>query len=171
MGDDVPLSHCNLAFDWSRNLPPHIGLDRRSHDRFVLIFQFANSMLMTYYRALDLLFKFSTSWCLRIIPALFLKDMFRALSTPPSQIPPKTPHYSAMLHNALLALALALLDDPKFTDLKTRHCFANAAKSDLEAECRNPNLSVVHALAILASFHSSQGDQTISYLYFGMTYS
>jgi len=73
-----------------------------------------------------------------------------------------------MLHNALVALALAFLDDPQLRDLKARQYFANTAKSFIEAECEKPNLSVVHALSILASFHSSQGDQTLGYLYFGL---
>ena len=121
-----------------------------------------------FNRALDLLFKFFTSWCLRMIPPLFLRDMYRALSIPPTQTPPKTPHYSPMLHNALVALALAFSDEP-FNDFKTRQIYAIAAKSFIEAECRKPNLSVVHALSVLASYHSSQGDQTLGYMYFGMT--
>lgn len=119
-------------------------------------------------RALDLLFKFFTSWCLRIVPALFCRDMYRALCVPRSQPPPKTPHYSPMLHNALVALALAFLDEPELRDLKARQYFANTAKSFIEAECEKPNISVVHALSILASYHSSQGDQTLGYMYFGM---
>jgi Fungal specific transcription factor domain len=119
-----------------------------------------------FHRALDLLFKFCTSWCLRIVPALFLRDMFRALG--PSQTPPKTSHYSPMLHNALVALALAFADEP-WNDIKTRQIYASAAKSFIEDECRKPNLSVVHALSILASYHSSLGDQTLGYMYFGMT--
>jgi hypothetical protein len=73
-----------------------------------------------------------------------------------------------MLHNAIVALALAFLDEP-FRDIKTRRFYAIAAKSFIEDECRKPNLSVVHALSVLASFHSSQGDQTLGYMYFGMT--
>lgn len=76
-----------------------------------------------------------------------------------------------MLHNALVALALAFLDEPKLRDLKTRRYYANTAKSFIEAECRSPNLSVVHALSILGSFHSTQGEQTLGYMYFGMTFS
>jgi Fungal specific transcription factor domain len=121
-----------------------------------------------FHRALDLLFKFFTSWCLRIVPALFLRDMYRALRIPPSQTPPKTPHYSPMLHNALVALALAFADEP-FNDIKTRQIYASAAKSFIEDECRKPNLSVVHALSVLSSYHSSQGDQTLGYMYFGMS--
>ncbi|PPQ92012.1 hypothetical protein CVT25_004869 [Psilocybe cyanescens] len=150
--DGVNDDFCNPDFDWSRHLPTAVPLDRRSHDK-----------------ALDLLFKFFTSWCLRMIPALFLRDMYRALCVPSSQPPPKTPHYSPMLHNALVALALAFLDDHRFRDLKARQYFANTAKSFIEAECQKPNLSVVHALSVLASYHSSQGEQTLGYMYFGMS--
>ncbi|KAH9474420.1 Nitrogen assimilation transcription factor nit-4 [Psilocybe cubensis] len=150
--DGVNDEYCNPDFDWSRHLPTAVPLDRRSHDK-----------------ALDLLFKFFTSWCFRIVPALFLRDMYRALSVPSSQPPPKTPHYSPMLHNALVALALAFLDDHRFRDLKARQYFANTAKSFIEAECQKPNLCVVHALSILASYHSSQGEQTLGYMYFGMS--
>lgn len=167
--DGVQSSHYNPAFDWSRHLPPNAQLDRPSHDRSVLTLPLVGTTLMTYsHRALDLLFKFFTSWCLRIVPALFLRDMYRALCKPPSQTPPKTPHYSPMLHNALVALALAFLDEP-FRDLKMRMQYASHAKGFIEDECRKPNLSVVQALSVLASFHSSKGDQTVGYMYFGMT--
>jgi hypothetical protein len=72
-----------------------------------------------------------------------------------------------MLHNALVACALAFLDDPRFRDLKARQYFADKAKSFLEDECQKPNISVVQALSLIGSFHSSQGDQTLGYLYFG----
>ena len=168
--DGVQSNHYNPTLDWSRHLPSSVPLDRPSHDKFVFSFQLTTPPRVHYlfHRALDLLFKFFTSWCLRIVPALFLRDMYRALCIPPSQTPPKTPHYSPMLHNALISLALAFLDEP-FRDLKTRQIYASTAKSFIEAECRKPNLSVVHALSVLASFHSSQGDQTLGYMYFGMT--
>lgn len=123
---------------------------------------------LLHYSALDLLFKFFTSWCLHIVPALFLRDMYRSLSVPASHASPKTPHYSPMLHNALVALALAFVDDPKLRDLKSRQYFANKAKSYIEIECSKPTLSVVNALSTLACFYSSIGeDQTLGYLYFG----
>ena len=73
-----------------------------------------------------------------------------------------------MLHNALVALALAFAEEP-WNDFKTRQIYAITAKSFIEGECRKPNLSVVHALSVLASYHSSQGDQTLGFMYFGMT--
>jgi hypothetical protein len=127
-----------------------------------------SSNACSFHRALDLIFKFFTSWCLRVVPALFLRDMYRSLSVPASHPSPKTPHYSPMLHNALVALGLAFVDDQKLRDLKSRQYFANKAKSYIESECSKPNLSVVNALSILASFHSSKGDQTLGYLFFGM---
>jgi hypothetical protein len=73
-----------------------------------------------------------------------------------------------MLHNALVALATAFSDDTRVQDLKFRHYFANKAKSYIDTECREPDISVMHALSILGSFHSSLGDQTLGYMYFGM---
>jgi hypothetical protein len=72
-----------------------------------------------------------------------------------------------MLHNALIALAMAFSDDPQIRDLESRQQFARKAKSYIEAECQRPNISVVHALSIIGSFHSCQGDQTLGYMYFG----
>lgn len=145
-------SHYDPDFDWSRYLPSAVPLDRKEHDR-----------------VLDLLFKFFTPWCFRIVPALFLRDMHRALSVPRHQTPPRTVHYSPMLHNALVALATAFSDDPRIRDFKSRKYFADEAKRRWEDECQKPNISVVQALSILSSFHSTNGDQTIGYMYFGLS--
>ncbi|KAG6811774.1 hypothetical protein H0H92_005904 [Tricholoma furcatifolium] len=142
----------NPDFDWSRYLPASVPLDRKEHDRL-----------------LDLLFKFFMSWCIRLVSDLFLRDMCRMLRTPRSQTPPKTAHYSPMLHNSLLAVATAFSDDPRIRDIKTRQAFAILAKSYVEAECQQPNISVVHALSCLGSYHSGLGEQTLGYLYFGMS--
>jgi hypothetical protein len=150
--EGADLSSYNPDFDWSRYLPTEVPMERQEHDRL-----------------LDLLFKFFTSWCLRIVPVLFLRDMYRVLRVPRSHTPPKTPHYSPMLHNALMSLATAFSDQTRIRDLNSRQYFARKAKDYIEAECQRPNISVVHALSILASFHSSQGDQTLGYLYFGMS--
>lgn len=73
-----------------------------------------------------------------------------------------------MLHNALLALASGFSDDPAVRDYKARQYFADEAKKYVETECSKPNLSTVNALSIIATYQSSQGDQTLGYLYFGM---
>jgi len=74
-----------------------------------------------------------------------------------------------MLHNALIALASAFSDNHRIRDLKSRQYFAELAKSYIDKECQTPNISVVHALSILGSYHASQGDQTLGYMYFGMS--
>lgn len=122
---------------------------------------------MPTFRALDLLFKFSTSFCMRIIPPLFLRDMCHTLLVPSSHERPKTSHYSPMLHNVLVGLALAFLDDPKLRDLKTRQYFIDKSKSYMEIECQQPDISVVQALSLLGSFYGSQGEQGLGYMYFG----
>ncbi|KAF9026866.1 hypothetical protein BDZ89DRAFT_832235 [Hymenopellis radicata] len=149
---DSDGNHYDPNFDWSRHLPDTVPLDRKEHDRII-----------------NLLFKFFTSWCLRIVPALFLRDMHVALSVPRHQTPPKTSHYSPMLHNALMALATAFSDDPKIRDYKSRKYFSDEAKRLWESECAKPNLAMVHALSLLGSFHSTNGEQTIGYVYFGMS--
>ncbi|KAF5392813.1 hypothetical protein D9757_000908 [Collybiopsis confluens] len=142
MVEGADLAHYNPDFDWSRYLPSQVPLDRREHDR-----------------VLDLLFKFFTSWCMRIVPVLFLRDMYRYLNIPRTQTPPKTSHYSPMLHNALLALATGFSDNRAIRDYKSRKYFADEAKRLMESEVQTPNVSVVHALSILGSFHSSNGSR------------
>lgn len=93
--------------------------------------------------------------------------MQRALTLPPSAPPPKTPHYSPMLHNAILALAAAFSDDPNVHRVEFRRYFAIRAKSYLESDCLQPSVALVSALSLLATFHSSRGEQSLGYLYAG----
>jgi len=120
-----------------------------------------------FLRILDLLFKFYVPWCLRIVPALFLRDMYLALRLPASHTPQKTAHYSPMLHNALIALATAFSDNPHLRNLKTRLTFLEKAKSYIDIECDCPNISVVSGLAMIGNFYSSMAQQGLGYLYFG----
>jgi hypothetical protein len=72
-----------------------------------------------------------------------------------------------MLHNAIIALALAFSDDSRFRDLKVRRYFIDAAKNHMEAECQKPTLAVIQALSFLGTFYGSQGDQELEAMYFG----
>ncbi|KAJ7062681.1 hypothetical protein C8F01DRAFT_985817, partial [Mycena amicta] len=153
MLDGVDESQCDPTFPWSRYLPDDILFDRREHDRL-----------------LDLVFKYFTSWCMRIIPTLFLRDMHRYLTHPhPYPHKLKTAHYSPMLHNALLALGSAYSDDPRVRSVSARRAISAHAKSFIEAEVIRPDISVVHALAIVGSFHSSHGEMMLGWMYFGMS--
>lgn len=147
----VPVS---TYFDWSRYLPPEVPLTRAEHDRL-----------------LEILFKFFSSWGLRIVPELFLRDMHRALTAPPSAPLLKSAHYSPMLHNSVLALSTAYSDDPLIKDIRYRKMYARKAKSYIEADCQRPTIPLITALGVLAAFHSAAGEQSLGYLYFGWSFS
>ncbi|KAJ7672552.1 fungal-specific transcription factor domain-containing protein [Mycena polygramma] len=149
-GVDISQSHPDL--DWSRHLPREVALTRKQHDKI-----------------LDLAFKFCTMFTCRVIPTMFLRDMYRALRVPRSEKPPRTPHYSGMLHNGLFSMACNFADDPHLRDPKTRRHFINAANACLEAECKKPDLSLVQALAFIGTFHADLGDRIQAELFFGMS--
>ena len=168
-------------YDWAQFLP-RVQFTREEHDTL-----------------LDVFFKFFSSWCFRTEPEEFLIDMRKyltatypghrrgdvndssqdALTSPSvdhhdsqSDVPikvPKVAHYTPMLHNSILALALAYSDNPYLSTLKTRALFADQAKRYLEAECARPSLACVHALGYLASYYSGQGEQNLGFLFFGMS--
>ncbi|KAF7364968.1 Zn(2)-C6 fungal-type domain-containing protein [Mycena venus] len=122
-------------------------MERREHDKI-----------------LDVAFKFHTMF--PIVPSLFLRDMYRALSVPRSEEPPATPHYSPMLHNAALAVCAVFSDDPYLRDPNTRRHFVESAKVWLEG--KKPDPSMVHSLAYIATFYTDCGDQVPAELYCGM---
>ncbi|KAJ7704479.1 hypothetical protein B0H17DRAFT_1039765 [Mycena rosella] len=150
--DGVDALGYDPNFDWARHLPPEVPLTRHEHDKI-----------------LDLSFKFCNIFCLRLIPRLFLRDMHRALSVPRAHPPPKTPYYSPTLHNALLGISAIFSDNPCIRDTSSRRCFVTTAKRYLEAECQKPELSLVHALGIIGTFHGNEGDHIVADLYFGMS--
>ncbi|KAJ7481446.1 hypothetical protein FB451DRAFT_128986 [Mycena latifolia] len=150
--DGVDIPEYDPDFDWARHLPPEVLLSRKEHDKI-----------------LDLSFKFFTMLCLRLAPCLFLRDMHRALSVPRTRPPPKTPYYSPLLHNAILGISAIFSDDPHIRESSTRRCFVTAAKSHLEAECLKPDLSLVHALGLIATFHGNEGEHIMADLYHGMS--
>ncbi|CAL1699935.1 unnamed protein product [Somion occarium] len=145
----VPVSP---YIDWTRHLPPECPLIRDEHDRL-----------------LDLFFKFFSSWCMRLIPEYFLRDMRRALSLPASQPALRTAHYSPMLHNSILALATAFSDDPMKRAVSFRAHFARKAKSYIDHDCEKPSIACVSSLSLLGSYHATNGEQGLGYFYFGMS--
>ncbi|KLO06178.1 hypothetical protein SCHPADRAFT_946303 [Schizopora paradoxa] len=184
---------------WARFLPPEVMevMGRVEHDVLV-----------------DRALIFFSSWCMRVVPEYFLRDMYAALHPAPApaqqgssktvaQQPaapataPKKAHYSPFLHNALLAVATAFSDDPRLSspsqatanpssnlssssapstmDSKSKELspirllLAERAKSYIESECARPSVSAVQALSLLASVYSGMGEQTLGFMYFGMS--
>jgi hypothetical protein len=167
--DGVDTTGYDPDFDWSRYLPCEVPLKRREHDKCVFPqLSFQNYRLELPCRILDIAFKFFTMFCLRLVPCLFLRDMHRALSVPRGSPPPKTPYYSPMLHNALVGVSAVFSDDPRIRDLKSRRYFITASKSHFEEECQKPDISLVHALGLLGSYHGCEGEPVLGDLYYGM---
>ncbi|KAJ7052776.1 hypothetical protein C8F01DRAFT_997753 [Mycena amicta] len=150
--DGVDEADAHPSLDWSRHLPQDVKISRRDHDII-----------------LDLSFKFWTGWGLRAAPSLLLTDMYRALSSPPSDSPPKTPSYSPMYHNAMLSVCAVFSTNPHIRDQQTRLRFADQAKQYLEDECKSPQISLIHALSFLGTFYADLGQRIVADLYVGMS--
>ena len=116
-------------------------------------------------RALELYFRFSTSWTLRIIPNFFLRDLAIATEAPDPK--PQINHYSPMLHNIVVAVALAYSDDRALRERALRDKFISQGKLSLDSECQRPTLSTVQSLDLLSSYYSGMGEQTLGFLHFG----
>lgn len=100
----------------------------------------------------------------RTHPILFRQDMATALADSRA----KTHHYSPLLHNAILAIALGFSDQPALRAPVTRKIFANKAKSYIDHEGEQPTTATVQALAHLASYHSLASEHNVGWLYIGM---
>ncbi|KAF8310467.1 hypothetical protein DL93DRAFT_2169661 [Clavulina sp. PMI_390] len=117
---------------------------------------------------LELFFKFFTAWTLRIVPHLFLRDLAIQTGAHGTNEPkPLTKHYSPTLHNFVVAVALAFSRDPALRARDLRDRFVARGKEDLDAEARKPSLSTVQSYAMLSSYWSSVGEQTLGFMYFG----
>lgn len=92
--------------------------------------------------------------------------MYRSLSSPALV---ETEHYSPMLHNALVAMACSFSDDPAIRDMETKRAFLTQAKSFMDGECQEPNISTIQGLDIIGSCHSTMAEQTLGYMYLGMS--
>ncbi|KAJ7036684.1 hypothetical protein C8F04DRAFT_1036213 [Mycena alexandri] len=148
----VEESQSHQYIDWSRYLPAEVTLTRKEHDKI-----------------LDRSFKFLTMWCLLIPQPLFLRDMHRALSVPPSDSPPRTAYYSPALHNVLLALSANFSDDPYIRHLETRLTFASTAKAHLEGEYGKPSPCLVQTLACLGTFYAEAGYRVMGDSFYAMS--
>ncbi|KAK8847702.1 hypothetical protein IAR55_005561 [Kwoniella newhampshirensis] len=137
-----------LPNGFARYLPQDVYLTEKQHDS-----------------ALDRFFRFYACWGQRTNPILFRQDMNTALY---ADVHAKTSHYSPLLHNAILAIALGFCDEPYLRSPATRRIFAKQAKSFIDHEGEKPSVATVQALAHLASYHSLSAEHNLGWLYIGM---
>ena len=132
--------------DWFRHLPTNVVprlLSREQHDGL-----------------LDIFFKYFTICFTSGLRERFEMDMRRALKPQKrrSRVDVNR-HYSAMLHNAILALATAYTDSEPLRDVKNRMEFARKAEEYIAREFERPTLSGVQAFAYLADFYLDLGQK------------
>ncbi|KAG9106151.1 hypothetical protein FRC07_008936, partial [Ceratobasidium sp. 392] len=68
-----------------------------------------------------------------------------------------------------MAFATAFSDDPAIRALTTRARFASWAKQWLDEEFKQPVMSLVRSLALLAEYHCGVGEKSAGYMYMGMS--
>nr|ADE10063.1 transcription factor [Tremella fuciformis] len=118
--------------------------------------------------ALDRFFRYFSSWTQRVTPHLFYRDMQVALREENDEhISTRTPYYSPMLHNMILALGLAYAEEQHLRALTTRTLFAEEGARHQSVECSASSVATVQALALYASFHSTNGDYSLGWFHFG----
>lgn len=143
--------YMNQPHDYRRYLPNNVDL---SHAQHTVI--------------LDRFFRFFASWGMRATPDLFHQDMIRTVMLPPNTPLARFTHYSPFLHNILLSIALMWSDDERLRQTSTRAIFAQKAELYLSVEIARPTLATVQGLALKSSYHSTLGDHTGGWAYFGM---
>lgn len=166
---DRLLSSDRSPFDWSRHLPPNL-FSHETHDDL-----------------LDLFDSFFGPWCCVINMDKFRADMHRCLTdTPSGQSPDRAAHYSPMLHNALLAIALTLWKGERIKPFPSLFATRGLSDSDrlsqasqalydqarhfMESEMAKPVESTVRAMLLLASWNASKGTATLGYIHAGTAF-
>lgn len=148
-----------------RTVQDYQSLDPKTSSNWVFYLPGDASMILSRLEhdlCLLRFFKYFSSWQLCVIPHLFLRDLALVshrgwgLESGPNQ---PLNHYSGVLHNAILAVALSFSDNPHLRSRETRDRFAKHAKLFLEAEFQAPTLGTVQGLALLSSFHSGLSEQ------------
>lgn len=94
--------------------------------------------------------------------------MIRAITLPVNTPLPRFTHYSPFLHNIILAMVLRWSDDDALNTARNRMTFAAAAEMYMSKELSRPTLATVQGLALKSSYHSTLGDHTGGWAYFGM---
>jgi hypothetical protein len=89
--------------------------------------------------------------------------MHEAMNDPTAQ----TPHYSPLLHNAILSVALCYADEEHLRFPGTRKIFAQQAKRFIDNDCANPTVATVQGLVTLSSYHSLEGEYNLGWIYVG----
>lgn len=176
-GEDVHYHGPTSAYAHSSHIPPISSspltnklqdLAHRPHDFRLYLPRNVDITLAQHTAILDRFFRFFASWGMRASPELFKQDMDRAVMLPPNTPAARFSHYSPFLHNIILAIALMWAEDQRLSHTDTRTIFAEQAERYLALELARPTLATVQGLALKSSLHSTLGDHSSGWAYFGM---
>lgn len=176
-GEDVHYHGPTSAYAHSSHAPPISSSPMtsrlesfadRPHDYRLYLPRSVDLTQAQHSTILDRFFRFFASWGMRASPELFKQDMMRAVMLPPNTPPARFSHYSPFLHNIILSIALMWADEDHLSHADTRAVFAEQAERYLSAELARPTLATVQGLALKSSLHSTLGDHTSGWAYFGM---
>ena len=148
--------------DLGRHLPIDFLLSPEEHKELVDLFfeNFAFWGPRGYREAFDCAMQDALSPT--PIPAPKTSSTSTSVPTTPSSV-----HYSPMLHNAMLALAMAFSNEPHLRNLDNRMKFVAKARSYALEEMEVPTLSGILAFSYLSSFFSGTGQHSAASSYFG----
>ena len=83
--------------------------------------------------------------------------------------PTRTSHYSPVLHNALLASACEISDDPRADD-EAAAALMRASQHQLFIEGDRPTLSTVQGVLLIANYFTCIGKHGLGYFYSGIAF-
>jgi hypothetical protein len=93
--------------------------------------------------------------------------MQKCLAACPSA-PSRTSRYSSLLHNAILACACDLSDDPRATDPANQRRLEERCQRELFIEAERPTLSTVHGVMLIGNYVTSCAQHGLGYMYTGI---
>ena len=88
----------------------------------------------------------------------------------PSLPPPRsrTSYYSPVLHNAILAVACELSDDPRAGNKEVGATLLRASQHELFVEGDRPTLSTVQGVLLIGHYFTCIGKHGLGYFYTGI---
>ncbi|KAL1407380.1 hypothetical protein Q8F55_006802 [Vanrija albida] len=123
----------------------------------------------THEEVLRLFFNYYNAQCYWVNERGFRRDMLASPTAEGTIIRPRrTPYYSPMLHNILLAMGVGFLNVDKKVREQLAVAFGARAKALLEEETESAMLSTVSGVLLLATYHASLSRHSLGFIYTGV---
>lgn len=137
--------------DWFRYLPQD-AIDLLSQEEHNICLERFFSVFSSFYQ---------------VIPHLFLRDFTAAISQAATHQIPHLQHYSVVLHNAIMSIALGFSGHAHLRSRAVRDNFAGLAKVFVDEEYRHPTLSTIQGLTLLSIYYCGVSELNLGFMHFG----